>query len=63
MANKRWHNVELKNGKESDDFRHFLNKNHIKFETSGAGDLVHFEVLVDNEEMEACDFFLGTFIN
>ncbi len=61
--NRQWHNVELENGKESDEFRHFLNKNKIKFETSGAGNLVHFEVLVNTKEMESCDLYLGTFIN
>lgn len=60
---RKWHNVELQNGKESDDFRHFLNENHIKFETSGAGNLVHFEVFVNTEEMKSCNLYLGTFFN
>lgn len=59
---KKWHNVEL-NHAESDWFRQFLKDNAIKYETSAAGYMVHFEVLVDNDEMEKCDTFLGTFIN
>ena len=60
---RRWHNVELENGTEADGFRQFLKDNGIRFETSGAYNLVHFEVLVNTEEMESCDTFLGTFIN
>lgn len=66
---RRWHNVELSskvqiNGhSDSDAFRKFLMDNNIKYETSAAGDMIHFEVLIDNSEMEKCDTFLGTFIN
>lgn len=66
---RRWHNVELDakiriNGhSDSSVFRKFLMDNNIKYETSAAGDIVHFEVLVDNDEMEKCDTFLGQFIN
>lgn len=66
---RRWHNVELDakiriNGhSDSSMFRKFLMDNNIKYETSAAGDMVHFEVLVDNDEMEKCDTFLGQFIN
>lgn len=66
---RRWHNVELDakiriNGhSDSSVFRKFLMDNNIKYETSAAGNMVHFEVLVDNDEMEKCDTFLGTFIN
>lgn len=59
---KRWHNVEL-DTTESKEFRRFLIENRIKYETSAVGNMVHFEVLVDNDEMEKCDTFLGTFIN
>lgn len=67
--NKRWYNVELDskvqiNGhSDSDAFRKFLIENGIKYEASAAGKMVHFEVLVDNCEMEKCDTFLGIFIN
>lgn len=66
---RKWHNVELDskvqiNGhSDSDTFRKFLADNNIKYETSAAGYMVHFEVLVNNDEMEKCDTFLGTFIN
>lgn len=60
--NKKWHNVEL-NHAESDGFRKFLKDNAIKYETSAADNMVHFEVLVDNDEMEKCDTFIGQFIN
>ena len=60
--NKRWYNVELDSGTDSDAFRKFLIENGIKYEASAAGKMVHFEVLVDNCEMEKCDTFLGIFI-
>ena len=60
--NRKWHNVELSQ-QEANEFKKYLHDNNIKFETSGAGDLVHFEVFVNTDEMESCDIFLGTFIN
>lgn len=59
---RKWHNVELSQ-QEAGEFKKYLRDNNIKFETSGAEDLVHFEVFVNTDEMESCDIFLGTFIN
>lgn len=56
--NKDWGSVNLTK-EYADLFREFLINNEICFETSENGNLVHFEVLVDGEEQEACDKFLS----
>ena len=60
----KWYNVELDskvqiNGhSDSDAFRKFLMDNYIKFETSAAGKMVHFEVYADEDIMRKCNAFL-----
>lgn len=48
---KKWVNVEL-NKKDADIFRVELLNRRIKYDTSGCWDLVHFEVLADEKEIE-----------
>lgn len=55
---KDWKSVNLIKD-DADLFRKFLISNEIRFETSGNGSLVHFEVLVDGIEQTACDEFLS----
>lgn len=45
---------------DSNKLKEFLKNNKIKFETSGVGDLVHFEVLVNSIEEEKVNNFLDT---
>ncbi len=55
---RKWQNVELK-GNDAERFRSFLRKNEIKFETSGMDyGYTHFEVYVDNSELNVCNNFL-----
>lgn len=56
---KVYKNVELSKG-EAEELKVFLKNNKIKFETSGVGDLVHFEVLVDSIEENKVNNFLDT---
>lgn len=53
-----WKSVNLTK-EDSDLFRNFLINNEIRFETSGNGNLVHFEVLVNSTEQVMCDKFLS----
>ena len=53
-----WKSVNLTKD-DSDSFRKFLIDNGIRFETSGNGNLVHFEVLADSTEQASCDRFLS----
>ena len=53
---KKYYNVEIAyNTREMIDrvntFRMWLYDNNIKHEISGAGDFVHFEILLSNEEV------------
>lgn len=55
---RKWQNVELK-GNDAGRFRSFLRENEIKFETSKAEcGYTHFEVYVDNSELNVCNNFL-----
>lgn len=56
---KLYKNVELSKD-DSNKLRAFLVENKIKFETSGVGDLVHFEILVNSLEEKKINNFLGT---
>ena len=57
--NKRWLNTELAKD-EARRFKEFLRDSHIKYETSEAGNLIHFECLMDNlEKTRANDFLRG----
>lgn len=56
---KLYKNVELSKD-DSSKLREFLIDNKIKFETSGVGDLVHFEILVNSMEEKKINNFLDT---
>lgn len=56
---KLYKNVEL-NKNDADKLRVFLKDNKIKFETSEAGKLIHFEILVNKFEEEKINKFLNT---
>lgn len=56
---KLYKNVEL-NKNDADKLRVFLKDNKIKFETSGVGKLIHFEILVNRFEEEKINKFLNT---
>lgn len=56
---KLYKNVELSKD-DSSKLRVFLVENKIKFETSGVGDLVHFEILVNSIEERKINNFLDT---
>lgn len=56
---KLYKNVELSKD-DSSKLRVFLVENKIKFETSGVGDLVHFEILVNSMEEKKINNFLDT---
>lgn len=56
---KLYKNVELSKD-DSSKLREFLIDNKIKFETSGADNLVHFEILVNSIEERKINNFLDT---
>lgn len=56
---KLYKNVELSKD-DSSKLREFLIDNKIKFETSGADNLVHFEILVNSLEEKKINNFLDT---
>lgn len=56
---KVYKNVDLSKD-DSNKLKEFLKNNKIKFETSGFGHLVHFEVLVNSIEENKVNNFLDT---
>jgi hypothetical protein len=54
---RKWVNVELER-EEADCFRKYLRSKDIKFETSGAGHLTHFECYMTPEEIKDADGML-----
>lgn len=56
---KLYKNVELSKS-DSNKLKEFLKNNKIKFETSGADNLVHFEILVNKFEEIKINEFLET---
>ena len=53
----KWYNVEL-NQKESILLKSFLNDNFVQYESSGCGDMVHFEIYTSPEIAAAIDCFM-----
>ena len=53
----KWYNVEL-NKKDAEIFRVELKKGGVKYEASGAGSLVHFEVYCNKETAEKLEDIL-----
>lgn len=56
---RKWVNTELTQD-EYAKFRNFLKKKGYKYETSGAGDMVHIEAYLNEAEIEEADKFLDT---
>lgn len=54
---KKWYSVQL-NSEEAKTVRWFLKKNNIKFETSGCGFLVHFEIYCTEEDVKIIDEYI-----
>ena len=55
---RTYKNVELK-GTDAKRFREYCRDMHLKFETSGAGEYTHFEVLVNEDEFRNATEFLS----
>lgn len=58
MADRVWKNVELKKS-VSGRFKEYCRDMHLKYETSEAGEYIHFEVLVSDEELSKANEFLS----
>ena len=56
---RKYLNVELSHV-DADRFRGFLLDNGIKYESSGAWNLVHFECLMNEDEAQLASEFLET---
>lgn len=56
---KLYKNVELSKS-DAEQLKVFLKNNKIKFETSGAYNLVHFEILVNKFEENKINYFIDT---
>ena len=56
---KLYKNVELSK-RDAEQLKVFLKNNKIKFETSGAENLVHFEILVNQFEEKKINDFIDT---
>lgn len=56
----KWYNTELEPN-EAEGFRAFLRENKIKYEASQAGNLIHFECLMDECDKFFADNFLRDF--
>lgn len=57
-AKRVWRNVELK-GTDVGRFAEYCRDMHLNYETSEAGEYIHFEVLVSEEELEKANEFLS----
>lgn len=55
----KWYNVEL-NQHESILLKGFLNDNFVQYESSGCGNMVHFEIYASKEQASAINAFLDT---
>lgn len=56
---KKYRNTEVTVA-EAEALRIFLKENDIEYEPSQVGDLIHFEILCDNDEMFAINDFIDT---
>lgn len=55
----KWYNIELTKV-ISGELKCFLHERNIVFETSGCGDLVHFEIYASKNQATMIDLFLDT---
>ena len=58
MIAREYKNVELKK-EVAGKFKEYCRDMHLKFETSEVGDCIHFEVLVNDEELRKANDFLS----
>lgn len=54
---KKYFNIEIYEN-ESKKLKEFLINNNIKFESSDTGNLIHFEMLLDNNEYNKVKSFI-----
>lgn len=54
---KKWYNVEL-SGLDAERLSYFLTKKGIKFETSGAYNLTHFEIYATAKQADDIDAWI-----
>lgn len=55
---RRWYNIELGLSDEIVALKKFLKNSGFKYETSGAYNLTHFEILLTPEELRKTEDFL-----
>lgn len=55
---KKWYSVELFDTKEITLLKAFLKEYGVKFETSGCGNGVHFEVEMTEDELATANNFM-----
>lgn len=53
----KWYNVEL-SGQDAERLSYYLAKNGFKFETSGAYNLTHFEILATPKQAETINAWM-----
>jgi hypothetical protein len=56
---KKYRSTEV-NTVEAEALRIFLKENDIEYEPSQCGELIHFEILCDNDEAQAINDFIDT---
>lgn len=56
---KKYRNTEVTVA-EAEALRIFLKENDIEYEPSQCGELIHFEILCDNDEMYAINDFIDS---
>ena len=59
MAKREYKNVELPKN-IAGRFKEYCRDMHLKFEPSEAGEYIHFEVLVNDEELRNANEFLDS---
>lgn len=59
MREKKWYSVELEPEKAR-DFRRFIQDKRFSYDSSGAWNLVHFEVLLTDEDLQECNDMLDS---
>lgn len=63
----KWYNVEIPYNtretiKRADNFKFWLSENGFKFEPSACGDMVHFEIYANENDLQAINNALDTIV-
>lgn len=63
----KWYNVEIpyntrESIKRADNFKNWLHENNFRFEPSACGDMVHFEILMNAENVQEVNNALDTLV-